>query len=67
LSSRLETPQLRIADPNTLSFLAPFITSKKNHFLQVPQTCSDPSLNEIIFKIPAPEQVDGMRFLERKY
>lgn len=40
--------------------------AKKNHFLQVPQTCNDPAWNDIIFKIPAPEQVDGMRFVERK-
>jgi hypothetical protein len=59
--------QLRIADKHTL-LLAPLLCFKKNHFLQVPQTCSDPiAWNEIYFQDSLlPEQVDGMRFLERK-
>lgn len=39
---------------------------KKTYFLQVPQTCDSPAWDDILSKIPAPEQADGMRFVERK-
>ena len=40
--------------------------SKNNYFVQVPDTCDDPIWDEIISRIPEPEVVDGMEFIERK-
>ena len=56
---------VKVWTPKHILLLA-IITMKKTYFLQVPQTCEDPAWNDIIFKIPAPEQADGMRFVERK-
>lgn len=39
---------------------------KNNYFVQVPDTCDDPIWDEIISRIPEPEVVDGMEFIERK-
>lgn len=46
--------------------LATFTMPKNTYFLQVPNTCDDPAWSDILSRIPAPEQADGMRFVERK-
>ena len=57
---------VKIWKPHVLLLLALFTMTKKIHFLQVPQTCDDTSWDNIKSKLPPEEQVDGMRFLDRK-
>jgi len=56
----------KIWKPHFLLLLATFTMTKNTYFLQVPNTCDDPAWGDIISRIPAPEQANGMRFVERK-